>query len=404
MAWPQRRLGDLLQITSSKRVFQSEWKSRGIPFYRAREIVRLQEQGFVDNDLFIAEDHYESLVRQTGAPEPGDLLVTGVGTLGRTYLVRPGDRFYFKDGNIIWLKRSDSIDPHFLEQLYKTPQVKSQIEGESAGTTVGTYTITNAKNTVVVVPDLAIQRAIAEALGAADDLIATLERLIAKKRAIRRGMAQQLLTGRTRLQGFADQWEHVALGDVASFSKGAGLPKSALVANGPVPCVHYGELFIHYGPEIRMVSSRTVPSGRAVVSEDLDVLMPTSDVTPRGLAKASAIYGKGVILGGDILIIRPDKSRLHGPFLAHAIRQDASQVLQLVRGSTVYHLYASDMRNFSVAIPTVNEQKAISDVLRDADEEIAALHARIAKARAVKVGMMQQLLTGRARLPVVVAS
>jgi type I restriction enzyme S subunit len=260
------------------------------------------------------------------------------------------------------------------------------------------------KKCPLILPSRAEQTAIAEALTDTDDLIATLERLIAKKRAIKQGMVQQLLTGRTRLPGFRMPWTDVALGDIAQFSKGSGLPKSALTASGSTPCIHYGELFAFYGPEIHHVTSRTNPAGRVVVSADLDVLMPTSDVTPRGLAKASAIHGRGVVLGGDILIIRPEIGRAYGPFLAHVIRHDADQVLQLVRGSTVYHLYASDMRNFTLSLPPAEEQKAIAETLLDSEQEIEALRVRLLKARDIKTGMMQQLLTGRTRLPVGAAS
>ncbi len=252
---------------------------------------------------------------------------------------------------------------------------------------------------LLVPDDLGEQRRIVAALADADDLIATLERLIAKKQAIRQGMMQQLLTGRTRLPGFDGEWSELTLGDVARFSKGMGLPKSAIVPGGHLPCVHYGELFTRYGPEIGFVTSRTNDLSLRVRSVGNDVLMPTSDVTPRGLAKASAIGLDGVVLGGDILVIRPNRQQVFGPFLAHAIRHDANQVLQLVRGSTVYHLYASDMKTFRLALPNVDEQRQISEVLRDAEHEIEVLRNRLMKANAVKSGMMQQLLTGRTRLP-----
>lgn len=244
------------------------------------------------------------------------------------------------------------------------------------------------------------QSKIAAALVAADDYVTLLERAIAKRQAIAQGMMQQLLTGKTRLPGFSGEWQRVTLGDVARFRKGSGLPKSDVDAGGSAPCVHYGELFTKYGPEIDLVDGRTNNTALNVRSEALDVLMPTSDVTPRGLAKASAIRQAGAILGGDILIIRPDATTLYGPFLAHVIRQDAKQVLQLVRGSTVYHLYASDMRNFLLAAPSIEEQVAVTNMLRDAGKEVEALRARLGKARLLKQGMMQELLTGRTRLPI----
>lgn len=217
---------------------------------------------------------------------------------------------------------------------------------------------------------------------------------------VKQGMMQQLLTGKARLPGFTQPWREVRLGDVAQFSKGNGLPKSDVVDDGRFPCVHYGELFTHYGTEIYEVSSRTNRSNLPVRSAHMDVLMPTSDVTPKGLAKASAINRSDVILGGDILVIRPNQAYIYGPFLAHSIRADASQVLQLVRGSTVFHLYATDMKGFTFRVPDTKEQEAICAVLREVQTHVELLKRRHDKAKAVKQGMMQELLTGRTRLPV----
>lgn len=349
---------------------------------------------------------FYTLLTQGGRkPLPGDLIMTRNATVGRISRV---SNFHppFAMGQDVCLLRPNPtvVVPEFMQVALRSPEVSRQIEAAMAGSTFKRLNVQQIKQLRVPMPSREEQTRIAGVISDVEDLIAALERLIVKKQAIKQGMTQQLLTGRTRLPGFDVAWTEVALGDVARFSKGSGLPKSALTSSGSTPCIHYGELFTFYGPEIHNVASRTNPTGRMVASEDLDVLMPTSDVTPRGLAKASAIHGRGVVLGGDVLIIRPEKKRAYGPFLAHAIRRDADQVLQLVRGSTVYHLYASDMRNFTLSIPSVEEQQAIADVLLDAEREIDSLDSRLVKARDLKTGMMQQLLTGRTRLPVETAS
>lgn len=188
------------------------------------------------------------------------------------------------------------------------------------------------------------------------------------------------------------------IGSIATLRKGSGLAKSDLVADGAHPCIHYGELFTRYGAVIDVVRSRT---GRdlPVKSEVGDVLMPTSDVTPRGLAKASAILSADVGLGGDVLIIRPDRAKADSRFIAYAIRYYVNQVLKLVRGSTVYHLYAADMRHFELPSLPLAEQSRVADALKDSDDLIDSLERLIAKKQAIKQGMMQELLTGRTRLP-----
>ena len=162
--WDVKRLAELFEVTSSKRVFQSDWKSEGVPFYRARELVVLGDTGSVDNELFITQELYKTFTRSYGVPDTGDMLVTGVGTLGKVYVVSGDHEFYFKDGNIIWFKIGGRVSPEFLRQLYLTPLITKQISDNSAGTTVGTYTIINAKKTVIPFPPLPEQSAIATAL------------------------------------------------------------------------------------------------------------------------------------------------------------------------------------------------------------------------------------------------
>lgn len=197
--WETKRLGELFEITSSKRVFQSEWRSEGIPFYRARELGVLGETGRVDNELFITRELYETHRRGYGVPSVGDMLVTGVGTLGKVYVASDEREFYFKDGNIIWFKIGGRMSAEFLRQLYLTETILKQVAEGGAGTTVGTYTISAAKKTTIPFPTLAEQTAIAEVLTEMDAELAALEQRREKIRCIKQGMMQQLLTGRIRL-------------------------------------------------------------------------------------------------------------------------------------------------------------------------------------------------------------
>ena len=197
-----------------------------------------------------------------------------------------------------------------------------------------------------------------------------------------------------------EDWNVKRLGDVATFHKGKGLPKSALTLYGSEPCVHYGELFTQYGETISETISRTVRTPGQFRSVANDVLMPTSDVTPRGLAKASCVIADDVVLGGDVLVIRTDAALISGTFLSYVIRREESQVLRLVNGTTVFHLYGTDMKKFTFKIPpTFAEQQAIIDVLSDMDAEVAAIEALRDKKHDLKQAAMQQLLTGQTRLP-----
>ncbi len=151
--WEWTRLKDLLNVCSSKRVLQSDWKSEGIPFYRAREIVKLSENDFVDNDLFISEEHYLELKEKYGVPQPGDLMVSGVGTIGKVYIVKPKERFYYKDASVLCFENKRKVlASEFAKILLESSFVQAQMKDNSKGTTVDTITISTAMNYLCVVP------------------------------------------------------------------------------------------------------------------------------------------------------------------------------------------------------------------------------------------------------------
>ncbi len=168
--WSIVKLEELFDITSSKRVFESQWKDHGVPFYRAREIVLLAKNGFVNNELFISEDMFSEYASKYGLPKEGDMMVTGVGTLGVCYVVRKNDKFYFKDGNILWFKKKSDFETRYIEYLFQTDFVRTQIDN-TAGAIVGTYTIIRAKNTLVPLPPLEIQREIVDRIEAERQIV-----------------------------------------------------------------------------------------------------------------------------------------------------------------------------------------------------------------------------------------
>lgn len=396
--WKHVKLGDLYTITSSKRVFQDEWTSEGVPFYRAREIVKLSENGFVEDDLYISRKMFEEYKTKYGVPQKNDLLITGVGTIGMVYRVVDNREFYFKDGNIIWFKSKGLASSAFIEQLYKSPVTKNKLLGSSPITTVATYTIDAAKKAVVYLPPLSEQDRIVSVLETWDKSIEKLAQKIKVKKQVKRSLMQELLTGKKRLPGFSDKWESVNLGKIASFKKGKGLPKSELDSEGKYEAIHYGELFTKYNEYIENVISRTNSNKNMFLSKKNDILMPTSDVTPRGLSTASYIDKDGVILGGDILVIRSSGS-LNGLFFCYLVNLNKKDVIKLVSGSTVFHLYGSDMAKFELKLPPLKEQESIVKILVTADKEITELEKKLSIIKEQKRYLLNNLITGTIRTP-----
>lgn len=390
--WDVKSLGSLFEITSSKRVFQSEWKKSGIPFYRARELAILSEKGVVVNDLYIDIKQYQLYKKQFGVPVVGDMLVTGVGTLGKVYVIQSNREFYFKDGNIIWFKIKEAINSEFLKQLFSTVLVTKQIDDASGKTTVGTYTINGAKHTSIPFPPKPEQNAIATALSDADALISATERLIAKKKAIKQGAMQELLKPQ-------EGWEEKTLEEDFDIIKGQGLSKSKLDEHGKLECILYGELFTTYKELIREVNSKT-NSEEGIMSKFGDILFPGSTTTVGiDLAKCSTILANNVMIGGDIIVLRKKQKHINPEFIVYYLNIKCKyKIAAKTKGVTIYHLHGKDLSDIKISYPDYQEQTRIATILSDMDAEISLLEQKLEKQKQIKQGMMQNLLTGKIRL------
>lgn len=316
----------------------------------------------------------------------GPGVVTGrYGTIGDVFYV---EEDFWPLNTTLYVKNFHGNNPLFASYLLKTINFHSH-SGKSGVPGVNRNDLHEIQ--VCIPPEKEEQEAIARALSDIDALIESLDQLLTKKRQIKQGAMQELLRSK-------ESWTEKQLGEVAEFHKGKGLPKSKLVPFGNYQCIHYGELFTKYSETIVKVQGRTNINTGAFYSVANDVLMPTSDVTPNGLATASCLLENEVILGGDVLVIRSDPKKLNGSFLSYLIRHSKKQIMQLISGTTVYHLYGSDMCKFSFFMPSIDEQENVVQILSDMDAEIDLIEAKLTKTRQIKQGMMHELLTGRIRL------
>ena len=267
---------------------------------------------------------------------------------------------------------------------------------------------------LLVPHDLVEQQAIASALADADDRISALKRLMVKKQAIKQGLMQQLLTGSTRLPGFAEDWRDRLLGDHVSYVRTVPLSRAQLDAVSPVRYLHYGD--IHTRTNVMLdaantamprASSRLVgKAGRLRVG---DLVFADASEDADGVGKSveiTSVPEDGVVAGLHTIAARFDKEVLADGFKAYlqAMPSFRRSLLRLAAGTKVLATTRSVVSSITLTLPEVDEQRAIVTVLGDADGELRQLQEQLAKARHVKQGMMQELLTGRTRLPVGTAS
>jgi type I restriction enzyme S subunit len=172
-AWPKRQMDSLCEVTSSKRIFASDYVSKGVPFYRAKEIGEKHHGNVnVSTELFISRSQFEQIRARFGAPKGGDVLLTSIGALlGLPYVVKQGEEFYFKDGNLTWFRNLNGIDSQFLYYWMLSPEGNGELQKSKIGSAQPAFTINLLKRMEIGLPPLPIQRRVAGVLFAYDGLI-----------------------------------------------------------------------------------------------------------------------------------------------------------------------------------------------------------------------------------------
>ncbi|MGO4906308.1 restriction endonuclease subunit S [Flavobacterium sp. W20_MBD1_R3] len=156
--WEKVKLGELLEVTSSKRIFLSDYVEEGIPFYRGKEIILKSKNETINDLLYISKNKFEEIKKKYDLPKTGDILVTAVGTLGYPYLVTESDGdFYFKDGNLIWLKNSQLISSTYLICCFKNENFQSNLKNTAIGSSQKALTISSLKDILILNPKSEIQ-------------------------------------------------------------------------------------------------------------------------------------------------------------------------------------------------------------------------------------------------------
>jgi len=150
LGWRVEKIGQLVNITSSKRIFHSDYVTLGVPFYRSKEIIEKHKGNEVSSELYITKEKFQSIKDKFGIPEHQDILLTSVGTLGIPYMVKETEVFYFKDGNLTWFKDYNGIDPGYLYYFFLSPVGKKCLKAITIGSTQSALTIAGLKTIPII--------------------------------------------------------------------------------------------------------------------------------------------------------------------------------------------------------------------------------------------------------------
>ncbi len=361
--WKTKKLGEVAEVCMCKRIFAHQTSKIGnIPFYKIGTFGK-------EADAYISSQLYEEYKSKYSYPEKGDVLISAAGTLGRT-VVFDGRPAYFQDSNIVWLKIDKSqLSNDYLAQYYKVIKWAS-----SEGSTISRLYNGIICDTEILLPPLEEQVAIAEALSDIDSLISSLQKLIEKKKAIKQGTMQELLTSKKRLPGFYKEWRIVQIGETLSIGHGQSqktvenrFGKYPILATGG--CIGYANDFLWDKPSVLIGRKGTIdkPQYADYPFWTIDTLFYTKIFDEYD---AKFIYYKFCMIDWH----------------------------QYNEASGVPSLNATTIENLQIIVPEKDEQQAIAQILSDMDSEIEQLEKKLAKYQQIKQGMMQELLTGRIRL------
>ncbi len=407
--WKQVQLGSIADP-------EKKWSFTGGPFgsnlkskdYTAEGVRIIQLQNIGDGKF---NDDYKIYTSKTKADEllscniyPGEIILSKMGDpVGRACIIPDSeDRFLMASDGIRVVPDSGAYNTFFIFSAINSGYFRIKVESSSTGSTRKRIGLSVLRKIKVLCPPLPEQHRIVSVLGTWDKMIEKLSRKIELKKNIKKGLMQELLTGKKRLKGFGGEWHTVKLGGLGIFSKGAGIPKVDLSKDGH-NAVRYGELYTKHDFQIKkiysFISDKIISTTTPI--KHGDILFAGSGETIDEIGKSAAyLLNAPCYAGGDTIIFSSKK--VDSLFLAFLLNIGTSRRLLRTfgQGQSVVHIYKKDLEKLQIYIPCdTKEQNAIAHIITIADNEITALEKKKQILEDQKKYLLNNLITGQIRTP-----
>jgi len=370
------------------------WTDCTIPWFRMEDI---RKNGHILSDSI--QHITPGAVKSAGLFPAYSIIVATTATIGEHALIivdsLANQRFTFLTKRKSFDNRIDMVYFHYF--MFIIDEWCKQ--NTNAGGLLSVNMEAFKKLTIPYPASLAEQQKIAECFTSIDKQIEATNSKLQQLKAHKRGLIQRLFPARgktvpeLRFTEFRNdgEWEIKKLRDIATFSKGKGISKTDVTANGTTPCIRYGELYTTYKETITDVSSYTdLPVTDLFLSKANDVIIPSSGETKEDIATASCIIKDGIAIGGDINVIRTSNN---GIFLSYYLTYvKKNDIARIAQGVSIIHLYNEQLRDLVVELPnSIKEQQRIADCLQSVDNVIKSYEDKITALELHKKGLMQQL-------------
>lgn len=384
--WVLKSLDELFNVKSSKRVHKKDWKKSGIPFYRAREVVKLAQNGTVDNELFISEELYQEFTKEKNIPKEGDIIISAVGTLGQCYLVKKSDKFYFKDASVLWFEKKSDVNERYIDYAFKSDSILKQVHDKSMGATVGTLTISRAKIIKIPIPPLEEQQVIVakldQAFTAIDQAKANIEKNIANAKELFQSKLNQIFSQK------GDGWEIKNIRDIAIVTAGQSPEGKYYNENGVGLPFYQGkkEFTEKYIGEAKVWTEK-------ITKEALegDVLMSVrAPVGPINFATQKCCIGRGL---ASIRV----KENFDKDFLFYYFKNIENQLTGNT-GAVFNSINKSQIEQIQIAYPDIVEQRNVVSKVNKLQEQtnllVSKYQQKLANLEELKKSILEKAFKG----------
>lgn len=400
MKWGKVKVGDCCEVTSSKRIFFSEYVDSGVPFYRSKEIIESSNGQAISEPLFISQEKYDEIKNHFGVPQPGDMLLTSVGTIGVPYIVREKDYFYFKDGNLTWFRNfSDELNSKYLYFWVKSSEGQSVLNNTTIGSSQKALTIASLKGLEIPCPPAPVQKRIVEILAGYDDLIENNQKQIklleeAAQRLYKEWFIDLRFPGHETtpiVDGVPEGWCVSSVGDCSCFLRRGISPKyneegSSIVINQK--CIRQSVVDLNearrqeksFDPEMNLNDSDTV-------------ICSTGAGT---LGRVGQVFGQQPNTTFDSHVTLVRASNIVGrQYLYHFLKSKQQYLQGMGKGSTnQLELNRATIQELVLLIPSVKTQNAFECQAQPIHDQITTLTKQIALLQEARDKLLPKLMRG----------
>lgn len=401
MSWEKIKIGDCCEITSSKRIFFSEYVESGVPFYRSKEIIESANGQEISEPLFISQEKYDEIKRKFGVPQSGDMLLTSVGTIGIPYVVKEDDLFYFKDGNLTWFREFDNrLNSQYLYYWVKSSEGQSVLNNTTIGSSQKALTIASLKGLEIPCPSIGGQKRIIEILAGYDDLIENNQKQIklleeAAQRLYKEWFVDLRFPGHETtpiVDGIPEGWSMCTAGNVIEFNPKTPLKKGCIKQSVPMTALSTSSMVLN-SSEFTMTESN---SGAKFRNGDTLLARITPCLENGKTAFVAGITSEeGAVGSTEFIVMRAKKINPYMVYLLARTEEFRKTAINSMTGSDGRQRAQVDkIMQFPYLLAPQSILEAFSQLVEPIFEQVYLKNSQIAQLSQARDRLLPKLMSG----------